>query len=64
MEVTADDMAMMTVEIMKGRKYGDARNRSPMSAAHRAAWDVLAMEIAEIIAEGYEVDVVAEWPAV
>lgn len=60
----ADVLARMTLEIMFGWEYGDIRTQVPLGPEYEAQWDRLAIQIAEIIAEGYEVQIQTEWPNV
>lgn len=60
--VYADEQNQIAVEILLGWHFGDSRSLVPNSDAHRKAWELLALELADIQARGNVVELVAEIP--
>lgn len=60
--LTSHDLQRMTVEIEAGLTWGDPRSQVPQTEEARQAWERLAVQIDEIHARGWAVDVEPEVP--
>lgn len=60
--LTAQDLQRMTIEIEAGLSWGDPRSQVPRTEEARTSWAKLEVQIAEIHAKGWSVDIEPEVP--
>jgi len=59
---TSDELNRMMVEIAAGYKYGDPRSRLPKRQSFKLTWRRLAAQMAEMEANGIQIEIPAEIP--